>query len=395
MNKCECSQCKNREYDISEYLVLEDDLKILDNERPLGISGHLRVKDEAMSLAEYIDSCIDFLDELIITYNTSSDNTEEILKNYEKKYPEKIKLFHYKPNIIRYNKDEYNTKYSQIHYLDNYYNYGLIKIKYKYYVKIDADQIYFTDKLLKLRELLILDINQIKLSNNINKLLLINKIAWCIPIKKLRNKFRTYCIRKYFNKDKNYIYNGDENILSLDDFILLSRKRHSDKNISYDLAGFNLILHNNKLYLDTYWPMNGGRFDHVLYQASYSNKYFMNEIFEVNQTPHNRIILGMFWVHFGNIKHNFQYDDSFYLLEYNDIKNSKVENFSHKMKNIDNDDKIEKYIRDNTFIKYFDEDKKYLNNVFYNKYLTKPLDYAIKNNDELVNLYGKTIITVK
>ncbi|MDA0027802.1 hypothetical protein OFR39_14405 [Brachyspira hyodysenteriae] len=103
----------------------------------------------------------------------------------------------------------------------------------------------------------------------------------------------------------------------------------------------------------------------------------------------------MFWVHFGNIKHNFQYDDSFYLLEYNDIKNSKVENFSHKMKNIDNDDKIEKYIRDNTFIKYFDEDKKYLNNVFYNKYLTKPLDYAIKNNDELVNLYGKTIITVK
>lgn len=162
MNKCECSQCKNREYDISEYLVLEDDLKILDNERPLGISGHLRVKDEAMSLAECIDSCIDFLDELIITYNTSSDNTEEILKNYEKKYPEKIKLFHYKPNIIRYNKDEYNTKYSQIHYLDNYYNYGLIKIKYKYYVKIDADQIYFTDKLLKLRELLILDINQIK-----------------------------------------------------------------------------------------------------------------------------------------------------------------------------------------------------------------------------------------
>lgn len=93
MNKCECSQCKNREYDISEYLVLEDDLKILDNERPLGISGHLRVKDEAMSLAECIDSCIDFLDELIITYNTSSDNTEEILKNYEKNILKKLNYF--------------------------------------------------------------------------------------------------------------------------------------------------------------------------------------------------------------------------------------------------------------------------------------------------------------
>ena len=102
--QCQCEQCRNKEYDISEYLVQEDDLKILDNERPLGISGHLRVINEAMTVGECIDSCIDFFDELIITYNTSTDNTEEILKEYEKKYPEKIRLYHYKPNIFRYNK---------------------------------------------------------------------------------------------------------------------------------------------------------------------------------------------------------------------------------------------------------------------------------------------------
>lgn len=37
-----------------------------------------------MSIAECIDSCIDALDELIITYNKSTDATEEILKEYKK-----------------------------------------------------------------------------------------------------------------------------------------------------------------------------------------------------------------------------------------------------------------------------------------------------------------------
>lgn len=45
----------------------------------------MRIKNEAMSLAESIDSCIDALDELIITYNKSSDNTELILKEYKNK----------------------------------------------------------------------------------------------------------------------------------------------------------------------------------------------------------------------------------------------------------------------------------------------------------------------
>lgn len=171
---CECEQCKNNEFNPEDYIIKEDDFKILDKERPLGLSGHLRVKDEAMSVAECIDSCIDALDELIITYNKSSDNTEEILKEYEKKYPYKIKLYFYEPNIIKYNKDEYKTKYSELHYLPNYYNFGYLKIKYKYYMKIDADQIYFKEKLFEIRKALLSDINT---SKTINKLLKIDKIS--------------------------------------------------------------------------------------------------------------------------------------------------------------------------------------------------------------------------
>ncbi len=164
---CECEQCRNQEFNPEEYIIKEKDFKILDEYRPLGISGHLRVKDEAMSVAECIDSCIDALDELIITYNKSSDSTEDILKEYAAKYPDKIRLYYYRPNIIKYHKNEYITKYSLIHYLPNYYNFGYLKIKYKYYMKIDADQIYFKDKLLEIREAILSDIN---CSETINKL---------------------------------------------------------------------------------------------------------------------------------------------------------------------------------------------------------------------------------
>ncbi|WP_300759463.1 glycosyltransferase [uncultured Brachyspira sp.] len=190
---CECEQCKNNEFNPEDYIIKKDDFKILDKERPLGISGHLRVKDEAMSIAECIDSCIEALDELIITYNKSSDNTEEILKEYEKKYPDKIRLYFYEPNIIKYNKDEYKTKYSELHYFYYYSNFGYLKIRYKYYFKIDADQIYFTEKILKIREALLADI---ELSSDIRKLLMIEKIAWYIPIKKLRNNLKKHLIKK-------------------------------------------------------------------------------------------------------------------------------------------------------------------------------------------------------
>ena len=87
--------CKNNEYNPLDYILSKEDFKRLDKERPIGISGHMRIKNEAMSLAESIDSCIDALDELIITYNKSSDNTELILKEYKNKYPNKISLYCY------------------------------------------------------------------------------------------------------------------------------------------------------------------------------------------------------------------------------------------------------------------------------------------------------------
>lgn len=56
-------------------------MKLKNNNKKLkvGVSGILRVKNDADFLDECINSCIDTLDELIIVYNDCSDNTPDII----------------------------------------------------------------------------------------------------------------------------------------------------------------------------------------------------------------------------------------------------------------------------------------------------------------------------
>ena len=46
-----------------------------------GLSGLMRIKNEASFIEGCITSCIDALDELIIVYNDCTDNTPEIVKD--------------------------------------------------------------------------------------------------------------------------------------------------------------------------------------------------------------------------------------------------------------------------------------------------------------------------
>ena len=150
---CQCEECKSGKYNPLDYIVKDEDIKKLDEERPLGISGHLRVKNEEMSIAQSIDSCIDALDELIIVYNDCTDDSVEFINHKKEEYPDKIKVYEYKPKIysVNLNKDEYDyakkLPQDSEHLLANYYNFALSKISYLYALKIDADQIYFTEEL--------------------------------------------------------------------------------------------------------------------------------------------------------------------------------------------------------------------------------------------------------
>lgn len=389
---CECEQCKNKEFDPRDYIIKEEDFKALDKERPLGISGHLRVKDEAMSVAECIDSCIDALDELIITYNKSSDNTEEILKEYEKKYPDKIRLYYYEPNIIKCNKEEYKKKYSEIHYLPNYYNFGYIKTKYKYYMKIDADQIYFKEKLLDIRDALLTDINYKRnIDQKILSFIKIDKIAWYIPIKKIRNKFRAYFIKKIFNKNITPEMFTYEELFSFKEMIIYNRIMRAD-NFSLELGGFNTIINNGilSLYTNDYAIFNGCTRDHNIWIPDSSYKYKLNistslEIINKLKPP---VEIGFCWIHFGLIKRKMTLNSkqNIDILDTPNIFWKDIEHLIISIKETTPDLEFLKTCYLNFGKNYFDKDKQYLTKEFYYRYLKKPLEYAIKNQNNFIKI---------
>lgn len=377
--KCLCQQCLNNEFNIEDFLVNEGDFKILDNDRPLGISGHMRVRNEAMSVGECIESCIDFLDELIITYNTSTDDTEQILEEYQNKYKDKIRLYHYKPNLISikdYVESEFNTKYSKVHYLSNYYNFGYVKIKYKYYMKIDADQIYFTEKLLSVREAILKDISSyyLKINN-------IDTILWWLPIRKLRYKLRSY----FYKKVKSYYLKNNDN--NIHDTIINNKIKNNS--LAFNMGGFNLVLYKNNFYLKTdkqrniisSYVFNGCVGDHLIWIPKSNSVYFMSkEGWETIRINYNILNIGFCWLHLGYIKRNYQINIlETSLISYMDI--IRDTNINNKI--IDClESVISDYFRKTYsifFYSFFDIDKKYITKDFCDKFLKKPLEYAIKH----------------
>lgn len=150
MTTCNCPLCQKSTHNPADYYV---DISELDNPRPVGVSGLMRVRNEEQFVAASIDSCIDALDELIICYQECTDRTPEILELKRQQYPNKIKLYFYAPHIYTSNLSQQQYEYAYAlpdhspHLLSNYYNYALSKSSYSYAMKIDADQLYFGQRL--------------------------------------------------------------------------------------------------------------------------------------------------------------------------------------------------------------------------------------------------------
>ena len=127
-------------------------------ERKNGLSGLIRTRNEAKLLGPCIDSCIGALDELIVVYNDCSDETESVLEEKKKQYPEKLKVYAYNHKVLSFDLTREEFEYAKTLPDDsprlycNQCNYGLSKMQYKFAVKIDADQIYFADEIKKWRD---------------------------------------------------------------------------------------------------------------------------------------------------------------------------------------------------------------------------------------------------
>lgn len=142
---CSCKYCVDAKYRV--------DMSFLREKRKRGVSGILRVKNDAEFVGAAIDSCIDALDELVIVYNDCTDDSPRIIKEKYFQYRDKISYYEYEPPIYANNlsEEEYGFIKSQPvdspHLLASYYNFALSKVHYEFVLKIDADQIYFTENL--------------------------------------------------------------------------------------------------------------------------------------------------------------------------------------------------------------------------------------------------------
>lgn len=124
-----------------------------------GLSGIMRIKNEATFLGPCIDSCIAALDELIVVYVDCTDETKHILELKTNEYPGKLKTFEYNYNVLWFDLTEKEFQYaldlpeSSPRLYSSVCNYSLSKVQYKYVVKIDADQLYFTDEIKRWRDI--------------------------------------------------------------------------------------------------------------------------------------------------------------------------------------------------------------------------------------------------
>ena len=130
-------------------LITQECLNSLVSSREYGVSGLMRVSNEEKTVRQSVESVINVVDELVIIYHNCVDNTVKILTELALKY-KKISLHEYTQYVIPANTGGYIEGFNPCHSLANYYNFGLSKCKYNWFLKIDADQIYFEEELSKL-----------------------------------------------------------------------------------------------------------------------------------------------------------------------------------------------------------------------------------------------------
>lgn len=238
-----------------------------------------------------VHSIIDSLDELIITYQSSSDETESIVKELAAAYPQKIRAYFYAPYVpphTYYVRDAaLSNEYPQtqnIHNPANYYNYGYVKISYRYYMKVDADQIYFPEKMADLRALL--------------------------------QKFQPYssCGNvSFFTKVKRKLARWAMKMIpSVPWQMAIARLVHLPVGLA--LGGVNLSMRRGELCMPVKkgapLPFNGLVGDTVVWAPAGNEKYvWQSEVCcEIMQYRGHSICFGFSWLHLGPLKNNEKFD---------------------------------------------------------------------------------------
>ncbi len=326
----------SRIFTAQDFCPTEEDFLRLDNARPFGLSGHLRVRNEALTLRACLDSCLPFLDELIITYNDSIDDTEDILHEYARRFPNKIRLFWYP---LEWGTCRGKMQARPLGHLAQFYNFGYSKVRYEFYMKIDGDQIYFTDKMLFIKEML--------------------------------QKYSTNpSISHLFDKQGNDIYTFYERNIA---------KALSSKDHTLIFGGLNICYNDGEFYVYTLdnldeKPLFNGFFgDAFIVRPSSKQVYSMQgEYFETFPLQNTKCVpLGLIWVHLGFIKlklpvrqsnvialkdaHTFSWDNVYKIINTKPTQDQKTHNTYKNLGRQFWDRDVPTFLTKEFYDKYFNE----------------------------------------
>jgi len=115
-----------------------------------GISGFMRLKNEAEFLDRAIASHIDGLDELAIVYNDCTDETPEICARWAHGHPDKITVSEYEPKVVPAGTQEsLAIDPRSPHCIANYYNFALAQTNCRIVIKIDGDHLAIRRRFIK------------------------------------------------------------------------------------------------------------------------------------------------------------------------------------------------------------------------------------------------------
>jgi hypothetical protein len=121
-----------------EYRFRDEDFD--SDHRRDGLSGFLRLRDEADHLDRVLDGFLPHLDDVVLVYNRCRDRTPEIVRNYAHRHPEKIRAFDYRPPVHPPGSRMHSlTSPASVHSLVYYNNFALSRTRCRFCVKIDGD----------------------------------------------------------------------------------------------------------------------------------------------------------------------------------------------------------------------------------------------------------------
>ena len=259
--------------------------------RAVGVSGLMRVKNEAQFLSLSIDSCIEALDELIIVYQKSEDSTEAIIKQKEAQYPDKIKSYFYNHDIKSHHLSEAEfDRVSKLplgspELLASYYNLALKKSNYRYAMKIDADQIYETTLLKRICD-------EYRATDTVHITVLEQFSGFVFSVLSNVNSI----INRLFNNFWTFPCLSKRLFINYTNYTL--KKIHNDKN-PINLCGYNIYAKDNNLYLclgnyeKGFFPPFNGVYDHIIFPVS-DKTYYLPAPMKSKHTKYGNCVIEKF-----------------------------------------------------------------------------------------------------